>query len=90
MTLFIAFLYYYITKIIEAQLLLHFNYDYRKTAAAPYKSVPTPNPEDIQYNPEVPCVRSNIKLEYKEDRGRYLVANEDIKPGLKISSNGWN
>ena len=54
---------------------------FRKTAAAPYKSVSSPNPENIQYNPEVPCVRSNIKLEYKEDRGRMLVANEDIKPG---------
>ena len=58
---------------------------FRKTAAAPYKSVSTPNPENIQYNPEVPCVRSNIKLEYKEDRGRMLVANEDIKPGLYMS-----
>ncbi len=54
----------------------------RKTAAAPYKSVATPTPDDMQYNPEVPCVRSNIKLEYREDRGRLLIANEDIKPGI--------
>lgn len=55
--------------------------DHRKTAAAPYKSVATPIPDNIQFNSEVPCARSNVKLEYKEDRGRFLVASEDIKPG---------
>ena len=54
---------------------------FRKTAAAPYKSVATPIPDNIQFNSEVPCARSNVKLEYKEDRGRFLVASEDIKPG---------
>ena len=57
---------------------------FRKTAAAPYKSVATPIPDNIQFNSEVPCARSNVKLEYKEDRGRFLVASEDIKPGVMI------
>ena len=55
--------------------------DIRKNAAGPLLSVETPPTENIEFNPEVPCVRSNVALEYKEGRGRLLVAKEDILPG---------
>jgi hypothetical protein len=65
---------------------MYFSID-RKTAAAPYKSIATPSPDDMEYNQEVPNVRSNIKLEYREDRGRLLIANEEIKPGMILDYN---
>ena len=33
-------------------------------------------------NKEVPCVRDDVRLAYSADRGRYLVATQDIPPGM--------
>jgi hypothetical protein len=30
---------------------------------------------------EVPCVRNDVKLDYSEKKGRYLVATQDIPAG---------
>ena len=37
-------------------------------------------------NKEVPCVRDDVRLAYSADRGRYLVATQDIPPGMKFIS----
>ena len=37
-------------------------------------------------NKEVPCVRDDVRLAYSADRGRYLVATQDIPPGMKFKS----
>jgi len=55
--------------------------DVRKNAAGPLHLTETPSTEGIEFGQEIPCVRSNVALEYKEGRGRLLVATEDIPPG---------
>ncbi len=38
-------------------------------------------------NQEVPCLRNDVKLEYDKNKGRYLVAVEDIPAGDMIFKN---
>jgi len=60
--------------------------DVRKNAAGPLHNVDLP-PEaapaafNLQVGAEVPCVTSKVGLEYREGRGRLLIAKEDIPPG---------
>ena len=57
--------------------------DHRKAMSAPVKVLLTP---DVKggVNKEVPCVRDDVRLAYSEDKGRYLVATQDIPPGKMI------
>lgn len=32
-------------------------------------------------NKEVPCIRDDVRLAYSDEKGRYLVATQDIPPG---------
>ena len=54
--------------------------DYRKTMNAPVKVLATP---DVKggVNKEVPCIRDDVRLAYTEEKGRFLVATQDIPPG---------
>jgi hypothetical protein len=54
--------------------------DHRKTMNAPVKVLPMPDIKGGR-SKEVPCVRDDVKLAYSEDKGRYLVATQDIPPG---------
>ena len=49
--------------------------------SGPLHLTENPSTEGIEFSQEIPSVRSNIGLEYKEGRGRLLVAKEDIPPG---------
>ena len=54
--------------------------DHRKTMSAPVKVLSTP---DVKggVNKEVPCMRDDVRLAYTEEKGRFLVATQDIPPG---------
>ena len=54
--------------------------DHRKTMNAPVKVLIMPDVKGA-LSKEVPCVRDDVKLCYSEDKGRYLVATDDIPPG---------
>ena len=36
----------------------------------------------VESNPAIPCLSSAVRVEYAPDRGRFLVANRDIIPGM--------
>ena len=66
--------------------------DHRRAMSAPCKALATP---DVKggVNKEVPCIRDDVRLAYSEDKGRYLVAVQDIPPGqyfLLTYTLGWN
>ena len=42
--------------------------DVRKNAAGPLHLTETPSTDGIEFGQEIPCVRSNVALEYKEGR----------------------
>ena len=48
--------------------------------SAPLKVLATP---DVKggVNKEVPCIRDDVRLAYTEEKGRFLVATQDIPPG---------
>ena len=54
--------------------------DKKSMLSRPPRSVEPPKSQ-FSENPEVLGVRSNVKLSYSAERGRHLVAEEDILPG---------
>ena len=40
-----------------------------------------PPPTLGEPNPYLPCARTDVKIKYNPDKGRYLVAEKDIGPG---------
>ena len=54
--------------------------DHRRQMSAPCKALATP---DVKggVNKEVPCIRDDVRLAYSDEKGRYLVATQDIPPG---------
>jgi len=54
--------------------------DHRRAMSAPCKALATPVVKG-GVNKEVPCIRDDVRIEYSEDKGRYLVATQDIPPG---------
>ena len=55
--------------------------DHRRAMSAPCKALATPVVKG-GVNKEVPCIRDDVRIEYSEDKGRYLVATQDIPPGM--------
>lgn len=54
--------------------------EHKRSLVAPVKQIEVPKlPKEL--SKEVPCVRTDVKLQYAEDKGRFLVATEDIEPG---------
>lgn len=60
-----------------------FKRDHRRAMSGPVKALATP---DVKggVNKEVPCVRDDVRLAYSEEKGRYLVATQDIPPGKRF------
>ena len=57
--------------------------DQKRGLIAPVKHLPTPQiNSEVGLNPEIPCVRADVSLKYATDKGRYLVADKDIQPGI--------
>jgi len=40
-----------------------------------------PPPTLAEPNPSLPCARTDVKIKYHPDKGRYLVADKDVAPG---------
>jgi hypothetical protein len=55
----------------------------KKSLVAPVRVVETPKMKREE-SKEIPGVRRDVKLAYVEDKGRHLVATEDIFPGASI------
>lgn len=72
----------YLEEKVAAMNIEDFSYgpEHRKVLTGPCKVVETPAIKG-EANKEIPCAKSDVSLEYSEERGRYLVATRDIPPG---------
>lgn len=53
----------------------------KKAMMKPLSDTLEPPPLPSETSRELPCARKDVKLAYNEERGRHLVATEDIMPG---------